>query len=299
MRATAGSSEPLEQTDAHARADGRTERLGRKERAGRAGTPHPEESGAPTSACSTSRTESNAPSTDSDFFLRVLDGLRGSRLGRCWRLGAACAALALVCGCGALKPAEAPRPHFYALDDVRVDKGGPGSTTMAASGPTLIVSPPRAGSGFDSQRIIYLRQPHSLEHYAYNEWVDTPARMLAPLVVRAVERSGAFRAVVPTPSTASGDMRLDTEIMRLQHEFLDKPSRVRFTLRAYLVDNALRRVIGSREFEAVTEAESEDAYGGVKAANEAVRIVLAELAAFCGEAARGVRGRGAAKDTAR
>jgi cholesterol transport system auxiliary component len=58
-------------------------------------------------------------------------------------------------------------------------------------------------------------------------------------------------------------------------------------------------VIGSREFESVVEAESEDAYGGVKAANEAVHIVLAELAAFCAEAARNVRLRGAAGSSAR
>ena len=62
----------------------------------------------------------------------------------------------------------------------------------------------------------------------------------APLIVAAVESSGAFRAVVQTPSPAAGDLRLDTEIIRLQHEFLSASSRVRFTLRAYLVESARR-----------------------------------------------------------
>jgi len=197
--------------------------------------------------------------------------------------------LLLVCGCSALKPAEAPRPNFYTLDDAR---GAP-AAAPAAAGHTLTLSTPRAAAGFDGQRIIYLRRPHALDHYAYNEWSDTPARMLAPLIVRALERSGAFRAVVQTPSTAAGDMRLDTEVMRLQHEFLETPSRVRFTLRATLVDNATRRVLGAREFEAVAAAPSEDAYGGVRGANEAVRVVLEELAAFCVEAARGVKSQAA------
>ncbi len=219
------------------------------------------------------------------------------RLGR--GLGCAGLMLALVCGCSALKPAESPRPHFFALDGALDAKETAHKPAMASAGaPTLVVSPPRAAAGFDSQRIVYMRQPHSLEHYAYNEWVDNPARMVAPLVVRALERTGAFGAVVQTPSTASGDMRLDTEVMRLQHEFLDKPSRVRFTLRAYLVDNATRRVLGSREFEAVVEAASEDAYGGVTAANQAARIVLDELAAFCADAARGARPRGSASKPA-
>ncbi len=133
---------------------------------------------------------------------------------------------------------------------------------------------------------MYVRHANQLEYFAHNEWVDTPARMLAPLIVAAMEQSGAFRAVVQVPSTAAGDMRLDTEILRLQHEFLRTPSRVRFTLRAYLVDTTSRRVLASREFEAVASAPSENPYGGVVAASQAVRQVLEELAAFCADAAR-------------
>jgi cholesterol transport system auxiliary component len=133
--------------------------------------------------------------------------------------------------------------------------------------------------------MVYVRQANQLERYAHNEWVDTPARMLAPLIVSALEQSGAFRAVVLTPSTVAGDLRLDTEVQRLQHEFLSQPSRMRLTLRAYLVDIVTRRVLATRDFEAVADAPSEDPYGGVMAANEAVRSVLEGLAAFCAEAA--------------
>lgn len=207
------------------------------------------------------------------------------------RLGAAALSLALVCGCAALTPS--PPPRFFSLDDARaaaraVPQTG---TTAAATAPTLIISPPHAAAGFDSSHIIYVRQASQLERYAHNEWVDTPSRMLAPLIVAAIGQSGAFRAVVESPSTVAGDMRLDTEVLRLQHEFLGKPSRVRFTLRAYLVDNVSRQVLASREFEAVAAAPSEDAYGGVMAANEAVRRVLEGLTVFCAEtaASRGPR----------
>ena len=206
---------------------------------------------------------------------------------RWWRLGAAGLSLALVCGCGALTSAVAPHPRFFSLADARgaAQVAPQTGATAAATAPTLIVSPPHAAAGFDSPHIIYVRQASQLEYYAHNEWVDTPARMLAPLIVAAIEQRGAFRAVVQTPSTVAGDMRLDTEVLRLQHEFLSKPSRVRFTLRAYLVDNVTRRVLASREFEALAAAPSEDAYGGVMAANEAVRSVLEGLAAFCAETA--------------
>jgi hypothetical protein len=60
---------------------------------------------------------------------------------------------------------------------------------------------------------------------------------------------------------------------------------VRFTLRAYIVDNTTRRVLAWREFDETFAAASEDPYGGVVAANRAVQSVLEQLASFCAEAA--------------
>jgi cholesterol transport system auxiliary component len=203
-----------------------------------------------------------------------------------WRLGASGLSLALLCGCGALTPAVAPHPNFYSLDGARnataPARAGP---SAAVTAPTLTVSPPHAAAGFDSRRIMYVRQADQLEYFAHNEWIDTPARMLAPLIVAAVESSGAFRAVVQTPSPAGGEMRLDTEILRLQHEFLQAPSQVRFTLRAYIVDNTTRRVLAWRDFDETVPAASEDPYGGVVAAKHAVQTVLERLAGFCAEVA--------------
>ena len=95
-----------------------------------------------------------------------------------------------------------------------------------------------------------------------------------------IERTGAFRAVVLTPGAGAGDWRLDTEIIRLQQEFLTRPSQVRFTLRATLVDERTRRVLAVREFEHTVTAPADDPYGGVVAANRAVRAVLADLSRF-------------------
>ena len=113
--------------------------------------------------------------------------------------------------------------------------------------------------------------------------------MLAPLIVAAIEKSEVFRAVVQTPSAAAGDLRLDTEIIRLQHDFQTRPSHVRFTLRAYLVEDKTRRVLGWREFDATVPAASDNPYGGVIAANQAVQTVLDELATYCAEIGRRVQ----------
>ena len=197
-------------------------------------------------------------------------------------LGGLC--LLLASACSSLLPnASQGNPAFYSLDRARQGEALV-ARPLPKQGPSLLVSTPRAAAGFDSQRMIYLRQAHQLEYFARSEWVDTPARMLSPLIVAAVENSGAFRAVLQTPSSASGELRLDTEILQLQQEFLGQPSQVRFVLRASLVDAASRRIVTTRDFEGLAKAPSNDPYGGVVAANQAVQVVLGKLAEFCAEA---------------
>ncbi|MDP2761917.1 MAG: ABC-type transport auxiliary lipoprotein family protein [Sideroxyarcus sp.] len=195
--------------------------------------------------------------------------------------------ITLVGGCAVLNPAEMTQPIFYSLDNATVEPVASRRTTMNLSktAPTLIVNPVHAVSGFDSQRIIYVREPHRLDYYAYNKWVDTPARMVTPLIISALESRGTFRAVILTPSAASGDLRLDTEIIRLQHELWTQPSRVRLTLRAYIVESTTREVLAAREFEAVEIVKNENPYGVVVAANHAVQAVLQQLAIFSSDAA--------------
>ena len=207
-----------------------------------------------------------------------------SRLTRHWKVAATGSLLLALTACSALRPTTTPPPTFYALD-------APPAATVAiaaagATAPTLLVLAPRAAAGFDSQRIIYLRQDHQVEYFAHSEWVDTPARMLGALLVPALQAGGAFRAVVPVSGAATGDLRLDTEILRLQHEFKRLPSQVRFTLRATLVDDRTRTVLAWREFDTVVPSASEDPYGGVVAANRAVQATLQELSAFSTEALR-------------
>jgi cholesterol transport system auxiliary component len=145
----------------------------------------------------------------------------------------------------------------------------------------LVVNPPSARPGFDTPQIAYVRQAHKLDYYVKSRWAETPARMLAPLLAQALEQAGSFRAVVRTANPVPADLRLDTELIRLQHDFITQPSRVELTLRAQLYDVKGRKVLAVREFDAAENAASEDAYGGVIAANRALARVLGQLTDFC------------------
>ena len=189
----------------------------------------------------------------------------------------------LVSGCSVWSPAPAGDVSLHLLD------ARPAMATTARRDQVLAVGSPRAAPGYDSAAIVYVQQAHALDHYATHRWVDTPARMLGQLLTRTLEDAGSFRAVVHAGGGLQADLRLDTEIVLLRQSFLTRPSRAELTLRAQLVDVAARRVLATRTIEAVQEATSEDAAGGVAAANVAASRALAQLAAFCVEAASDVR----------
>lgn len=149
------------------------------------------------------------------------------------------------------------------------------------AGRTLLVSMPKAAPGFDTSSLVYIHKSHVLEYYRKSQWIDTPARMLLPLLVLQLEATGKFRAVLSaSTSPIACELRLDSEIVRLQQEFQTEPSIVRLVLRVQLLDMAVRRVVATKVFEIQKSTQSEDAEGGVIAANQAVKKVLNDLTAF-------------------
>lgn len=194
---------------------------------------------------------------------------------------AAAAALALG-ACVSL-----PRPEPVELFTIDPPLGG---SPTARTGPAIFVAAPRGGPGIEGPRMAYVRRPNELAYYARSQWAEPPARMLRPLLVRALEGTGRFQAVTEVAAGGSPGLRLESEVVRLQQEFTEKPSRVRLTLRLELADAASRRVVGTREIEAVELAPSDDAPGGVAAANAAARRALAEAATWCASLGGAVRG---------
>jgi cholesterol transport system auxiliary component len=200
-----------------------------------------------------------------------------------WAIHMALVMLALTsAGCLSSRADSVPT-HTYrlSLDPARTE-----ARPADINGPILMVSPPLAEPGFETPRMVYVKRPYELEHYAVNQWADTPARMFASLMVQALGRTGSWRAVVPLPGSIRGDFRLDSYGFTMQQEFMQDPSQVRVTVRAQLVDVKESRVVGTHAFEAVENAPSGDAYGGVLAANRAIAALLDDLASWLRECVR-------------
>jgi cholesterol transport system auxiliary component len=193
------------------------------------------------------------------------------------------AALAASCAGVLPGPAEAPPRTYLLAPELVSGDATPGG--RRESRPTVLVSVPEDAAGYDTRRMAYLEQDYRLDYYAGHEWVDTPAVMVGPLLVKALRGSGAFAAVSDDAGGIGADLRLDTVIESLYQDFRTRPSQARVELRVRLVDPERRRILASRVFADRQPAPSEDAYGGVEAANRALGRLLPQIAVFAAETA--------------
>jgi cholesterol transport system auxiliary component len=177
-------------------------------------------------------------------------------------------------GCAALQPAPEPNVHLLLATPL---------THIARAKRELVleVTALRAWPGFDTLQMAYVQRPYELDYFATARWADAPAHMLGPLLAQALQQTESFRAVVQTPSAVPADIRVNAELIRLQQDFTTHPSQVELSLRVELIDVRAKRVLATRLFDATEPALTENASGGVAAANVAVQRVLEQVADFC------------------
>ena len=184
----------------------------------------------------------------------------------------------LVSAC-ALGPVETSAPRTYFLNpEISWKNPRPSGERIGAA--LLLITQPRAQAGFDTALMAYLLRPYEVNYYAYNQWADTPARLLHRLMVESLDKSGLWRAVLQTPSAIQVQYRLDCDNLILEQQFFSRPSRVRLALRAQLIETKTQTILATRYFEFFEAAETDDAYGGVQAANHAAAKLINQLIAW-------------------
>lgn len=145
----------------------------------------------------------------------------------------------------------------------------------------LLVSPMQS-IGYDSRQMTYTHRAYERTYYAYSRWADTPPRMIEPLVVQAMEASGYFGAVIDVSSSVVAQVRLEMDLLVLNHEYQTEPSEGRIVIRAQLHDLEHNRIIGTRIFQFAAVAPTENPYGGAMALNLALENILVELTEWVG-----------------
>ena len=177
----------------------------------------------------------------------------------------------LISACGPVKNQIA---HQYKIDAYSKKR-----LAKKSSNRSILVTKPKAVSGYQSNRMIYVTKPYQLSSFAKNQWVSAPAAMFMPLLVESLSNSGYFYAVAVTPYGGKSDFHVDTVIMNWQQNFLTKPSRLQMAVKVIVLNNN-NKPLASKTFAKNIPTHQDTPYGGVVAANVAAEQITGEITQF-------------------
>jgi cholesterol transport system auxiliary component len=145
---------------------------------------------------------------------------------------------------------------------------------------SILVTAPEAAAGYACADMLYVKKPFELSAFVNNSWIDQPANMLLPLITQSLERSGYFFAVTSGAYSEKTDYRLDTELIKLQQNFLKQPSQIDFVAKVVLTHVSENRIVASRLITEQARCPMETPFGGVLGANQATTAFTAAVTDF-------------------
>lgn len=190
----------------------------------------------------------------------------------------ALAAALLLIAAGCLPNATREPQRFYILEAAE-PQTGPARVPRPA---TLSVPATSTASFYDTQDLVYSRQPGTRAYYQFNSWTERPGRALHEALVARLERSGTFKSVVGSDATARNGAVLRTHLEEIYHDAAKPPGTARIGLSAELM-NGRGEVIARQSFNQSAPAPSYDAGGAVQAFRQALARLLDEVVAWVDE----------------
>jgi len=189
--------------------------------------------------------------------------------------------VSLTAGCSLPGPQQSPAKQTYLLQGNQ--ESHLAHAAISRSCVTLRISTPGSAPGFATARMAYTKEPPRLDYFAYHEWVDTPARMIASMIEARLDFSGMFGAVVSGSSEVRADFRLDSDVIRLLQDFDAQGSTVILKIKVNLIDVSKRSLLSSQVFSYAETSMAANPEAGVVAANHAAEYFLGDLMEFLSE----------------
>lgn len=188
----------------------------------------------------------------------------------------AAAALVMLAGC-LPAPRNLPPQEYYVLNDLA---GPAGTRQTAPEGRVLLVNPTSTSPFYDTQSLVFSRNPGQRGYYQFAGWTERPGRRFSELLTRRLEGRGTFSSVASTTAGVKGNLVLNTRLEEFYQEANASPGRVRIEVTAELVDLAERAILAQRRFSQTAPTSADNAPAAVAAFNQALTALLDEVAAW-------------------
>lgn len=188
---------------------------------------------------------------------------------------AAGAALLMLAGCVGR---EAPPVTYYVLEVPQVTKAAysPYKTKVVK------VAFPESLRESISDRMLYSYSAQDRGSYLNSRWANNLGKMLQGVLIETLERSGAFKAVLPYSSTATEDVRIEPFIYDISHHIRGDRSVAVVSVEISVIDTYTGKLIKTRRFRYEEPTPTVDARGYVTATNRILKRFSRDVLRFLG-----------------
>jgi ABC-type uncharacterized transport system auxiliary subunit len=191
------------------------------------------------------------------------------------------AALLGLGGCGGLR-SDATAPLSWLLSAPAAAPAAGASSSPGAAPLTafaLRVERPIAPPGFDTDRILVIREPRVLEHYAGSRWTGALPDVLTALLVDTLRSANAFTAVHDSSAALQSDYSLRVTLRHFEADMTAGGTPVvRVVLDATVGRRADRGIVATFAAEGRATADAERMRSVVAAFDAANAAALRDIA---------------------
>jgi len=148
---------------------------------------------------------------------------------------------------------------------------------------TIKVSFPQTVKTKISDRMSYSYSPSEQGVYQNSKWSNNIGKLLQGSCIDTLDQSGLFKAVLPYESTASENLRLESNIYDFSHYVRENASYAIVSMRFTLIDTYSGKVMKTKRFTFKEATTTTNAKGYAEATNRALAkmgVVLVEWLSF-------------------
>jgi cholesterol transport system auxiliary component len=181
----------------------------------------------------------------------------------------------LLSSCSLLSPIKPEAVNSYLLTKTPHLKAQKNRSKLI-----LLIYPPSTRSIYNTTQMAYTIQALRLNYFVKNEWADTPGAMFLPLLLKSLQQTHFFHAIVMPPYVGYYDYALNIYILELQQNMLHFPGSLRFQVNVQLIRSVNQKIIATKLITIEKKLKFQTPYDGVIAANSACVDILKAINRF-------------------
>ncbi len=142
---------------------------------------------------------------------------------------------------------------------------------------TIKILEPITNKHLNSTSIHYSKNKYLLQTYKLSKWSDYPVKMILEVLSSKLDDLNIYDNIITSHIYSKYDYMLQSELIDFKQNIDGSKSYIILKIKFYLIKDDLDKKIISKIFTYKIPSSSIDAYGGVKAFNKSIELLLNDL----------------------